>query len=141
MRLLIAFAFLILLGCGKSETTPGLGEVKKLSEEARTNSEKRQALQDGLLASLKENPQPIFDAALNNVKKSLPQQIGDKEASESLVTVDQKSLKTFGPEKWTVRGHFSGQVNGKQRESIWQAEIQASGGKLIPGYLQLDVHD
>lgn len=110
-----------------------------LAEQGRIQGEKNKVAQAELIARLKIDPAPIFDVALKQINKSIARRIGDEEANKAVVSVDKGSLKTFGPEKWKVRGSFNGNVDGRPRKTTWEAEVMAENGRLHPGESQLEV--
>lgn len=126
-----------ILGCGKvgdsaKPLPPSSGSKPKLgspefSEMVKSNVMKREVAEAALRQQLEGDPQPIFHFAVTSIMDALPDKIGDANAKVAKITVDKESLKTFGPGKWTVRGHLSAKDSHELlRETTWQVGIAVS---------------
>jgi hypothetical protein len=128
----VAYLAITLTACGSQKGAPHAGEPpigsQERTEMINSNNAKQEAAQAALCEQLKADPQPLFDFAVKTIKEILPEQIGDENGKQANITVDTKSLKTFGAGKWAVRGHLSMKgAYGDQRETTWQVRIAAVG--------------
>jgi hypothetical protein len=130
MRSYILLVVLVMVaGCGRKEPTttqPTVApdvilspEMKTVADKIVSQDEKAKQQAEAFIAGLKTNPQPLFDRATQAVKEGLAQMEGDEVAKSATITVDPKSLKTFGPNKWKVQGH----LHTTQHDTTWEVEL------------------
>ena len=137
---LIALTF---IGCTENkpaEVNPFPKEVVEHAKKASANAKKKKDEEAAFLEKLKTDPQPLFDRAIANVKKSLAETAGDAAADAASITVDKSSLKTFGPEKWTVRGNLkAADKDGNPKDTTWEVTMQIMFGTLQTRLVDLEV--
>lgn len=136
-RLAICAAVSLCIGCGKSEPSAAeatANELSKLQAHAEvvvSEFEKQEAAEKQLKDDLSKDPSPVADAALVAAKKGYAEQYGDKAIETASISVDRDSIKTFGGEKWTVRGSYSGHnATGDTVSDAWEATLRIITGKL-----------
>jgi hypothetical protein len=124
----VAYLAIALTGCGSRKAGEPPTGAQERTEMINSNNAKQEAAQATLCEQLKTDPQPLFDFAVKTIKEILPGQIGDENAKQAKITVDPKSLKTFGAGKWAVRGHLSMKgAYDNQMETGWQVRIATTG--------------
>lgn len=131
----ICLLLVVVVGCGKakppSPVNPFPPEMVKWAEQGAANAAKHKADNEKMQTDLKANPQPVLDTAMESVRNSFTKTIGDDAMKSAKIEVDPKSLKTFGGEKWTVRGSFAGHdQNDKPLATVWESTVLLSGTKL-----------
>jgi hypothetical protein len=130
----VAYLAMALTGCSlkavpavSNAGEPPIGSQER-TEMINSNNAKQEAAQAALCEQLKADPKPLFDFAVKTINEVLPEQIGDENAKQAIITLDTKSLKMLGVGKWAVRGHLSMKgAYGDQRETTWQVRIAAIG--------------
>ena len=108
---------------------PGTGgDADKIVENLKKSAKAidgMKAREEALHEELKQDQKPIFDLAQQSVKDGLAEHAGDESANNSTITVDPSTLKTFGPNKWTIQGHLKRKdKDGNQLETTWEVELQ-----------------
>jgi hypothetical protein len=131
----VVYLAIALTGCGSHKGSPAASNAgeppigsQERTEMINSNTAKQEAAQAALCEQLKADPKPLFDFAVKTIKQVLPEQIGEENAKQAKITVDTKSLKTFGAGKWAVRGSLSMTgAYGNPLETTWQVRIAAIG--------------
>lgn len=140
--LLIALTF---IGCAEdkpADVNPFPKEMVDFAKKASANVEKQKAEEAAFLEKLKADPQPLFDLAIAEVKKGLAQTEGDVSADAATITIDKATLKTFGPEKWTVRGNLkAADKDGDPLNTTWEVTMQMMFGSLQTTQIRLQVEN
>lgn len=134
---------LTLIGCTENKPADVNPFPKELVEHANkpsANAKKEKDEEATFLEKLKTDLQPLFDRAIADVKKSLAETVIDAAADAASITVDKSSLKTFGPEKWTVRGNLkAADKDGNPKDTTWEVTMQIMFGKLQTRMVKLEV--
>ena len=129
----------LVVGCGKKYEpgTSGRGgggdgypsggqEVNTLGTKQAKTRDQLKAEREAFLAGLKTDPAPIFAKAREDVLKSVRENLGDESADAAVITVDTGSLRTFGGERWTVKGRVTAtDADGKARTETWLVTLDA----------------
>jgi len=114
-------------------------------KEVRTNEQKSSAKQDMLLKRLKTDKGPVFDCALDAIKKELPKRFGRENSKDALIPTDHKQLRLekLDPsmrddqgreDVWVVHGSLiSKGKDGKKYKMLWEVTVTAIDGELSAG--------
>jgi hypothetical protein len=134
---------LIFIGCTENKPTENSPVSKEFIEQVElvsANIEKQKTEEAAFLEKLKTDPQPLYDRAIADVKKGLAETAGDMAANAASITIDKSSLKTFGPEKWTVRGNLKAtDKDGNPKDTTWEVTMQIMFGSLQTRKVDLEV--
>lgn len=144
--LMFTLTLLLSAGCDQQAKKPSSGKVEFGSKEwiRKTEAaEKRQKDSEAaILKQLKTDKTPLYELAKKKIIAGIAETSGDDSAKAATVSVDKESLKTFGPQKWTLRGQLSAVDNRKvQRNTTWEVTIKLMFGSLQVTETRLEVRE
>jgi hypothetical protein len=145
-RLLVGVVALTCLGCGQSKQETGAKVVVELqglqahADKVVSEMDKQKAAEAKLKADLAADPSPVAELALKQARAGFAKSFGDEAVATAKITVDPSTIKTFGGEKWTVRGQYDGKDgDGADRKTTWESTVRLMLGKLQVQAVRLDV--
>lgn len=147
-RLLVGIVAVVCVGCGQSKQETGAKVVVELpglqahADKVVSEMDKQKAAEAKLKSDLAADPSPVAELALKQARGGFAESFGDASAASASITVDPSTIKTFGGEKWTVRGTYDGKdSNGKPRKTVWESTVRLMFGKLQVQAVNLDAGD
>ncbi len=145
-RLLVGIVAMACLGCGQSKRDTGAKvavELKQLQAHADkvvSKMDEQKAAEAKLKADLAADPSPVAELALKQARAGFAKSFGDEAVNAAKVTVDPSTIKTFGGEKWTVRGLYVGtDGGGEPQNTAWESTVRLMLGKLQVQSTRFDV--
>lgn len=145
-RLLVGVVALTCLGCGQSKQETGAKVVVELqglqahADKVVSEMDKQKAAEAKLKADLAADPSPVAELALTQARAGFAKSFGDEAVAAANVTVDPSTIKTFGGEKWTVRGLYVGKDGGGEpQNTAWESTVRLMLGKLQVQSTRFDV--
>ncbi len=103
--------------------------------EVRANEKRMQEKQDALLASLKAEKRPVFDCALDAIRRELPRRFGYENTEDAVIPTDYKELQLERQDAlllddqgrediWVVHGRLvSKDRQGKKCNMRWEVTV------------------
>lgn len=145
-RLMVGVVALACLGCGQSKQETGAQvavELKQLQAHADkvvSKMDEQKAAEAKLKSDLAADPSPVAELALKQARAGFAKSFGDDAVNAAKVTVDPSTIKTFGGDKWTVRGLYVGKDGGGEpQNTAWESTVRLMLGKLQVQSTRFDV--
>jgi hypothetical protein len=132
------------LGCGgKAADEPPVGKATSATstplENVARGLDDAMNRESALREKLKTDLSPVVNLATAKMKAAVAENLGSDAADKAKISADAKSVKSFGPDKWEVRGQFKGpDKNGVLIERNWTASIELAFGDLQCMSVKLD---
>lgn len=147
--LTLASVLVFLAGCGGAKPSTAeqklidnVNDLQAHADKVVSNIEAQEAAEKKLRDDLQADPTPVADLALTKARAGYATQFGDDAAKTAQITVDSKTIKTFGGEKWTVRGAYVGKdKDGADKSATWEATVNLLLGKLSVMRINLDASE